>query len=120
MSITQRDSSIDIAKGFGILLMIWGHCAIIPALYGAIYQFHMPLFFVISGYLYKEKDSTTFYKSIYRILLPFFATILLLTPSLINHHLFSFNEIIYNSKEHWSDLVFILLCNSIDYLQISI
>jgi len=64
-----RDNSLDIAKGFGILLVVLGHCldgliasGFFPAtllwptlaVY-AIYLFHMPLFFVISGFLASGK-----------------------------------------------------------------
>ena len=47
---------IDAAKGFGILLVILGHISGIPeAVYKIIYSFHMPLFFIISVYLYNEE-----------------------------------------------------------------
>lgn len=53
MNIYKRDESIDIIKGIGILLVLIGHTTD----YGRkfIYQFHMPLFFFISGILYKDK-----------------------------------------------------------------
>lgn len=49
-----RNSSIDIAKGIGILLVVLGHNWILthdPATLGfqVIYSFHMPLFFFLSG-----------------------------------------------------------------------
>lgn len=49
---------IDVCKAFGILLVILGHTFGIPdRLYNAIYSFHMPLFFVIAGFVYnKEKN----------------------------------------------------------------
>ena len=46
---------IDHAKSLGILLMIAGHVwTIDPAIRQVIYAFHMPLFFVISGFLYRR------------------------------------------------------------------
>lgn len=55
----ERIEYIDIAKGTGIILMVLGH---IPAFsnnykfaYKFIYAFHMPLFFIISGYLFAYK-----------------------------------------------------------------
>jgi len=60
-----RDESLDIAKGFGIILVVVGHCLLGlinsqffltsttwpgAAVY-TIYTFHMPLFFVVSGHL---------------------------------------------------------------------
>ena len=56
----KRIEYIDIAKGIGIILMVLGH---IPAFsnnykfaYKLIYSFHMPLFFIISGFLFKCKN----------------------------------------------------------------
>lgn len=46
----MRDSTIDIAKGIGIFLVVLGHFAVFASpLYHYIYLFHMPLFFFISG-----------------------------------------------------------------------
>ena len=42
-----RDQNLDIAKGIGILLVVWGHCSLIG--FDEIYSFHMPLFFFLSG-----------------------------------------------------------------------
>lgn len=47
---------IDIAKGIGILLMIFGHCDYIGTAQRWVYSFHMPLFFVLSGVLYSYKE----------------------------------------------------------------
>lgn len=46
--MTKRIAWIDIAKGIAILLMIIGHE--LPSnchLYGLIFSFHMPLFFIL-------------------------------------------------------------------------
>lgn len=48
---------LDIAKGFGIILVVLGHSGISETAVKYIYSFHMPLFFIISGYLYKSEDS---------------------------------------------------------------
>lgn len=56
MSTNKRDTSIDIAKALGILLMILGHISGIPFyLRNSIFSFHMPLFFIFSGYFFKEQ-----------------------------------------------------------------
>ena len=51
----KRDKSIDIAKGIGIILVVYGHmnCPI----KNEIYLFHMPLFFFLSGYFFSAKDT---------------------------------------------------------------
>ncbi len=52
----KRDTTIDIAKGIAICLMVIGHCysSNNPVL-RTIYAFHMPFFFVVSGMLYADK-----------------------------------------------------------------
>lgn len=51
----NRISWIDSAKGIGILLVVLGHTYGIPTwLYGLIYSFHMPLFFLLSGMTYRD------------------------------------------------------------------
>lgn len=47
---------IDICKGIGIILVILGHSDLPRIVIDMLYSFHMPLFFVISGYLYKNED----------------------------------------------------------------
>lgn len=44
--VYKRDKNIDIVKGIGILLVVFAH---IFHNSGIIYQFHMPLFFILSG-----------------------------------------------------------------------
>lgn len=63
MKGTDRIEWIDIAKGFGILLVILGHtiaydCSHI--VYNSIYAFHMPLFFFLMGFVYNEKKYSNF------------------------------------------------------------
>ena len=56
MDVNKRIEWIDAAKVVGILLMILGHCkyvGAVPYLCMAIYSFHMPLFFIISGMFLK-------------------------------------------------------------------
>ena len=51
----MRNPAIDIMKGFGISLVVLGHVWHSPIfLQKVIYAFHMPLFFIISGYLFNE------------------------------------------------------------------
>ena len=49
----ERLAYIDTLRGIGIILVILGHVYEVPSfIHDAIYGFHMPLFFVISGFLY--------------------------------------------------------------------
>ena len=56
-SQTKYIPGIDTLKAFGLWLMVLGHAHLVDdTLRTAIYTFHMPLFFVISGYLFKYRD----------------------------------------------------------------
>ena len=58
--IPSRDSSIDIARGIGIILVIVGHIAsIAPSWQTFISTFHMPFFFIMSGLLLCMKHEET-------------------------------------------------------------
>lgn len=50
-----RIETIDIAKGLGILFVVWSHAKGPFTPY--MYQFHMPLFFLISGFLFNSRNS---------------------------------------------------------------
>lgn len=55
MKNMERKQWLDYAKCVGILLVLIGHFGMTPKnLVNLIYSFHMPLFFVISGYLFRE------------------------------------------------------------------
>ena len=62
--MNNRIDELDVLKGIGILLMIldhsfgWGQDNYIHSL---IQSFHMSLFFIVSGYLWKKKDNTISY-----------------------------------------------------------
>ncbi len=51
----SRVEYIDILKGIGIILMIMGHIGFSGIFDFYIHAFNMPLFFFVSGYLYKTK-----------------------------------------------------------------
>ena len=74
----HRDKSIDIAKAIGILLMIVGHLNQLPLWFEKwIFSFHMPLFFFLSGYLYKFKSLRDVVKGGFKSLVyPYLATTL--------------------------------------------
>lgn len=73
---------VDVAKGIGVLLMILHHCiaragtayAVVIKIAGFILSFHMPLFFFLSGYVYRNKDTRAFFaERISGLLLPVLA-----------------------------------------------
>lgn len=69
--MTGRIESIDLAKGIGIILVVWAHAS--GPFSNTIYQFHMPFFFLLSGLLYNERDSVKDFtvKKLYRLYIPF-------------------------------------------------
>ena len=68
----SRVGWIDFAKGIGIILVIIGHSAI-PKLTGIIFSFHMPLFFIASGFTTNWKS----YGGGLRVLLKSFKSLIL-------------------------------------------
>ncbi len=53
--VVKRDTTFDMMKGIGILLVMIGHAWEIPLEKRFIvYSFHMPLFFIIAGYFSKS------------------------------------------------------------------
>ena len=71
METKQRLEYIDSAKAIAIILVIVGHChwvGAIPKLGNLIYTFHMPLFFIVSGFFLKQlsiKDALKKYSKAY-------------------------------------------------------
>lgn len=81
--MTKRIEFIDVAKGFGILLVVLGHNPIKytqPALIDFIFSFHMPLFFLLSGMFFRtDIDFLTLARRRFHTLLqPYLVTILMI------------------------------------------
>ena len=54
----ERDKSLDVAKGFGILLVVIGHgYSGLTNMEQLICGFHMPFFFIVTGILYGKKGN---------------------------------------------------------------
>lgn len=79
---------VDAAKALGLFLVFWGHILyggspIASVINRAIYSFHMPMYFILSGYVLK-KDTTPFADYVnnkfYRIFLPAALLYLLTLP----------------------------------------
>lgn len=77
----KRVDWIDIARGIAIICVIVGHSlgTYWPNFLAEfIFVFHMPIFFVLSGYLYRPKNSFTLTKSnIFNLLIPYITTVLI-------------------------------------------
>lgn len=55
MAEIKRLDEIDILKAIGIILMVMGHIGFGSIFDYWIHAFHMPMFYLISGFLYKRK-----------------------------------------------------------------
>lgn len=81
----SRLENIDVAKGLGILLVVLGHnrplTEQLPTLHAAIYLFHMPLFFFLSGLTTPATlSSEKLFKRIVGLIKPYVAGVLLFLP----------------------------------------
>ena len=56
----KRMDTIDIAKGICILFVIFAHVNYTTEVLVLIYSFHMPLFFILSGVLFKREKYESF------------------------------------------------------------
>lgn len=72
----ERISWIDVARGIGIILVIYGHTLGSSGHRYLIYSFHMPLFFFLSGLVFRSRSGETYkqslMKDIKRIMIPYF------------------------------------------------
>ena len=73
-SRVERLSWLDILKGIGIILVVIGHIYSNRTVSNWLYSFHMPLFFLAAGWVYKEKTVITDIKRrIQTIVVPYFS-----------------------------------------------
>jgi polysaccharide biosynthesis protein PslL len=58
--MNHRNMTVDIAKGIGILLVVFGHNWVVNynqgELFRIVFSFHVPLFFFMSGFFLKPSD----------------------------------------------------------------
>ncbi len=95
----RRLDFIDYMKGFAIFLMVYGHSG--APFVNYVYLFHMPVFFVVTGYLWKDYQDMTIsdvrrylFKKIKTLYIPYiFANILytVLNNSFIRWGIYSDN-----------------------------
>ena len=99
------NTSVNYLKALGITLMVLGHTRVNPQVIAFIYMFHMPLFFIASGYCFKEKYLSTPRKYIYNkvkgIYWPYVKWSLLF---LLLHNV-CFNLHLYSDQYGWKESV---------------
>ena len=88
--VKKRIEWIDLARALGMFFIIFGHA--LPDINGRlaifVYTFNVPIFFVLSGYLYHEQSFIVQIKKLfYNLLLPYFSTgfLMLLISFLANN-----------------------------------
>lgn len=69
MNNKKRFLELDILKGIGIFLMVLDHVGWGMKIHTYIQSFHMPLFFIVSGFLYKKNDIVIMMKKRYQTLM---------------------------------------------------
>lgn len=75
--VKKRHVELDILKGIGIILVVIGHNINDKTF---IFTFHMPLFFLISGFLFSPKSPKTYLKkSAVRLLIPYVCFLLVIS-----------------------------------------
>ena len=57
----QRTEYVDIAKGLAMLAVVWGHILTAGWSFVLVYTFDIPLFFFISGMMFKKEKYRTFW-----------------------------------------------------------
>ncbi len=111
----MRNKSIDVAKGLGIILVVYAHLLNCP-IKNEIYLFHMPLFFFLSGYFFSVKNSVWSFikKKIRALLIP--AVLFLLLSFVVGYSLSHFN----NLKEYIQSLTYFLAPNGVIWFLIAL
>ena len=57
LGVSKRINYFDVFRGLGIICMVMGHIGFGGVFDHLIHAFHMPMFFFVSGFFYKDNDS---------------------------------------------------------------
>jgi fucose 4-O-acetylase-like acetyltransferase len=99
--LSDRSEWVDILKGIGISLIVIGHIVSGP-LRDFLYLFHVPIFFFLSGYLFKPPINKKSYilQKIRRLMIPYFSflfgftILLMLSELLVNNDTENFHNLV--------------------------
>jgi len=118
----SRNNYISIAKAIGIILMVVGHSGCPSAIGRFIYLFHMPLFFVCSGYFFKEIADKTSLMSFYKkrikgLYLPYLKwSLLFLLLHNVFRHFHITGSVIYHTQDFIRQLIRLLTMTDYELL----
>lgn len=94
---------VDWAKFIGISFVILGHLLQVPTNFSStilgiiwhwIYLFHMPLFFVVMGYLFKNENSIAWKKILKGLVVPYLIYQMFFAPITLAAHLINGDDVI--------------------------
>lgn len=75
--LVVRNKTVDIIRGIGIISIVIGHLGI-NAFTRVTFSFHIPVFYIISGFYLKEKSTATYFsQKIRTLLIPYVVTCLM-------------------------------------------
>lgn len=110
-----REEWIDVIKGFLIFLVVIGHCILtisadsilLKAIVIFIYSFHMPLFFIMSGYLFNKKYNFNVFllKKFKSLILPYIMFIIVDSLVEILFGVYSVKSFVENISAGYKDIV---------------
>ena len=91
--MAKRPTSFDIAKAVALIAVVVGHCSFAGVPQGVVkacYSFHMPLFFIVSGYFFKQQEDerALLRKSVSGLLVPYLGTSLILIVLMVFRTIF--------------------------------
>lgn len=109
--INSRQKWIDIARGIGIFLVVVGHCinGEAPIFVAMLDIFSLPIFFILSGYLYKPEPNLfkNLWTKLARFMIPFASMSFLIVAVAITLKLISIEDALHQIKstlwggQHW-------------------
>ena len=96
----ERNKAIDVMKGIGILTVIAGHSTTNDIIWKIIYSFHMPMFFIIGGFLFTPNPDIKkkIVNDARRLLIPYFFTCIIWTISILSFSDNRFQAFIFTLK----------------------
>lgn len=101
-----RDNTFDVMKGIAIIAMVLGHTHIPKYASDFIFVWHMPLFFIVSGYFYKPYPIPLYIqKNSRQLLLPYVLT------SIVMIGMTYLKDILYDEKNTLDMIMAALLGN---------
>lgn len=92
---------VDFLKGLAIILVVIGHNAN-DDIKEFIYSFHMPLFFIMSGFLFSPKPIKQYFrKSVKRLVIPYIAFMIVIAMPQIISIVMSGGKMPIGGVIHW-------------------